>query len=77
MEYLIENPLPAVILHGSGVLARVPQPARYAVHKLIVAQKRPINCEASQRPWAGQEIIAALQVVTPDEIDDALKDDVA
>jgi hypothetical protein len=40
LDYLIEQPLPAVALGRRPVLVRVPQPARYAVHKLIVAQER-------------------------------------
>lgn len=40
LDYLIEQPLPAVALGRRPVLVRVPQPARYAVHKLIVARER-------------------------------------
>lgn len=40
LDYLIEEPLPAVALGRRPVLVRVPQPARYAVHKLIVAKER-------------------------------------
>jgi hypothetical protein len=40
LDWLIDSPSPAAALYGSGVLVRVPQPARYAVHKLIVAQLR-------------------------------------
>jgi len=32
-----------VALYGTGVLVRVPTPVRYAVHKLLVAQKRAGN----------------------------------
>src|SRR5205823_8803865 len=40
LEYLTRSPLLAVALYGSGVAISIPQPARYAVHKLIVAQVR-------------------------------------
>jgi hypothetical protein len=40
LDYLIEEPLPAVALGRRPVSIRVPQPGRYAVHKLIVAQQR-------------------------------------
>jgi hypothetical protein len=40
LDYLIRDPEHAVILQGGGVLVQVPQPARYAVHKLIVARRR-------------------------------------
>jgi hypothetical protein len=32
LDYLIENPVPAVALGRRPVLVRVPQPGRYAVH---------------------------------------------
>jgi hypothetical protein len=40
MKWLMDDPALAVVLFGPGLLVQVPQPARYAVHKLIVAQKR-------------------------------------
>jgi hypothetical protein len=40
LEFLIADPISAVALYGAGVPVTVPQPARYAVHKLIVAQVR-------------------------------------
>ncbi|MET0606002.1 MAG: GSU2403 family nucleotidyltransferase fold protein [Beijerinckiaceae bacterium] len=40
MDYLITDPIPVAILYLAGVLVRVPQPARYAVHKLIIANFR-------------------------------------
>jgi len=39
-EYPVEETIEAVALHGTGVLVRVPTPIRFAVHKLIVAQRR-------------------------------------
>ena len=40
LDYLIENPQPAVVINGGGVLVNVPDPARYALHKMIVAEQR-------------------------------------
>jgi hypothetical protein len=37
LDFLIYEPVPAVILHGSGSRVHVPRPERYAVHKLILA----------------------------------------
>jgi hypothetical protein len=41
LDFLIHDPVPAVLLHGTGVYVQVPAPERYAVHKLILAQRRP------------------------------------
>ena len=40
LDFLIYNPIRAVLLHGAGVPVNVPAPERYAVHKLIVASRR-------------------------------------
>jgi hypothetical protein len=40
LDFLIRDPEPAVLLHGTGVLVSVPAPQRYALHKLIVARRR-------------------------------------
>lgn len=40
LDWLIADPVPSVALWGSGVAINLPQPARFAVHKLILAQKR-------------------------------------
>jgi hypothetical protein len=40
LDFLIRNEAPAVVLHDDGVLVNVPAPARYALHKLIVARQR-------------------------------------
>jgi hypothetical protein len=40
LDFLIREPEPAVLLHGTGVLVAVPAPQRFALHKLIVARRR-------------------------------------
>jgi hypothetical protein len=40
LSYLIESPVQAVLVDTEPVLINVPQPVRYALHKLIVSQKR-------------------------------------
>jgi hypothetical protein len=40
MDFLIRDPVRAVMLHAEGVPVLVPAPERYAVHKLIVAAQR-------------------------------------
>ena len=43
-EYLLQDVQPAAMFCGLGVaVANVPQPARYALHKLIVAGERPAS----------------------------------
>jgi len=40
LDFLIHDPVPAVLLHDTGIHVIVPAPERYALHKLIVAQRR-------------------------------------
>lgn len=40
LDFLIHNPVRTVLLHKGGIPVVVPDPARYAVHKLIVAARR-------------------------------------
>jgi hypothetical protein len=40
LDFLIRDPLRTILLHKSGVPVTVPDPARYAVHKMIVATRR-------------------------------------
>ncbi|MFY9820483.1 MAG: GSU2403 family nucleotidyltransferase fold protein [Thermoanaerobaculia bacterium] len=42
LDYLIESPAQAVIVGGSGVLVNVPDPARFALHKLWISARRSV-----------------------------------
>jgi len=41
LDYVLEGTQKAVLLNKAGVLVNIPNPARYALHKLVVAQRRP------------------------------------
>lgn len=43
MDFLIRDPVRSILLHASGISVVVPDPARYAVHKLIIAGRRQHN----------------------------------
>jgi hypothetical protein len=40
LDYVMENPVRAAVVDGGGVMVSVPDPARFALHKLIVAGER-------------------------------------
>ena len=40
LDFLIRNPVRTVVLANGGIPVTVPDPSRYAVHKLIVAERR-------------------------------------
>lgn len=49
LDYLIYQPVRAVILHGAGVPVLVPAPERFAVHKLIVASRRRVDGDGTAK----------------------------
>jgi hypothetical protein len=40
LDYLMEDPINAVMIAGTPCMVKVPQPARFALHKLIISQER-------------------------------------
>jgi hypothetical protein len=43
LDFLIYQPVRAVVLHGAGVPVLVPSPERFAIHKLIVGSRRRLD----------------------------------
>lgn len=40
LDFLVQRPVRAAVVNGGGILVNVPDPARFAFHKLIVAGER-------------------------------------
>lgn len=76
LNYLIAEPIRAAVLYRSGVLVQIPRPERYAVHKLIVADRREgrdrLKAEKDRRQAAF--LIEALAEDRPDDLRDAYDD---
>jgi hypothetical protein len=74
LDWLIEDPAPTVALWGSGVPINIPQPARFAVHKLILAQKRHSGSRLKRQKDLAQAdaLIDALERHDPYALHDAL-----
>lgn len=76
IDWLITEPVRTVALWGAGVAISVPQPARFAVHKLILAQKRdPAMRLKRQKDLAQADaLIEALLANDPYALEDAIED---
>ncbi|WP_454915519.1 GSU2403 family nucleotidyltransferase fold protein [Xanthobacter sediminis] len=75
LDWLIEDPMPAAALSRSGIAVRIPQPARFAVHKLILAQKRGGDTTKRRKDLAQADaLIAALKAADPFALADAYED---
>lgn len=76
LDFLLVETVRAAVLTGSGVLVRIPTPERYALHKLIVAQRRAATSrDKSKKDIAQAEtLIEALLEDRPDDLLDAWSD---
>lgn len=76
LAWLIESPVRTVALWGPGVVVTVPQPARFAVHKLILAQRRDASGRMKRTKDLAQAkaMIEALMAHDPFALEDALSD---
>ena len=76
VDWLITDAAPTVALWGSGVPINIPQPARFAVHKLILAQRRDAGSRLKRQKDLAQAdaLIDALQSYDPYALHDALAD---
>ncbi len=76
LRWLVREPVDATALWAAGIRVPVPAPARYAVHKLILAQKR----NRTSREKRGKDLdqaaalIAALRTSDPFALEDAPDD---
>jgi hypothetical protein len=69
LDFLIHEPVHAVLLHGSGVYLQVPAPERYAIHKLILAFDRPSAITKRDKDLAqAAALIEVLAQKRPEEL---------
>lgn len=64
LDFLLETPQPAVLVGTSVLRVAVPEPARYAIHKLLVSNDRPAAESAKARKdvqQAGQLLRVLLE----------------
>ncbi len=75
LNYLIAEPIKAAALYRSGVLVQIPRPERFAIHKLIVADRRKTDRIKSIKDRAQAAfLIGALAEDRPDDLKEAVED---
>ncbi len=70
LDYLIEDPMPVAQVARAGDLIIVPQPSRFALHKLLVASRRPpawANRASKDRRQA-EALLALLADERPEDL---------
>lgn len=74
LNYLIADPIRVPILYRAGVLVQIPRPERYAVDKLIVADRRqggPDALKAHKDRAQAAFLIEVLAETRPEDLADA------
>ena len=77
LNFLIASPIKAAVLYRSGVLVQIPRPEAYAIHKLIVADRRgpgPDALKAVKDRTQAAFLIRVLAEDRPDELREAHAD---
>ena len=75
LDYLLESPVDVPVINGGATMVKVPEPARFALHKLIVSEDRSIAMQtkaAKDRQQAG-EMIEVLMEDRPGDIELAVE----
>jgi hypothetical protein len=70
LDYLIEDPLQAVIIGSDVVLVNLPSPARFAMHKLWISGQRPTTFQAktTKDRIQAEQLIEVLSEDRPDDL---------
>ncbi len=75
LAWLIEDAIPGLLPWGTGVAVIIPRPERFAVHKLIVAQKRSHDQAKVHKDLAqAKALFQTLEKLRPGQVDDTLEE---
>ena len=80
LNYLIADPIHAAAVYRDGLLVRIPRPERFAIHKLIVADRRregPDSIKSRKDLMQAEILIAVLAEDRPSDLAEAYEDAVA
>jgi hypothetical protein len=77
LNYLLAEPIKAAIPYRSGVLVQIPRPERFAIHKLIVSDRRRDGADSLKARKDRRQaafLINALAEDRPEDLREAYKD---
>ncbi|NTU70992.1 MAG: hypothetical protein HGB10_04125 [Coriobacteriia bacterium] len=76
LDFVTENPVTAAVINGGGVSVNVPDPAHFALHKLIVANERPAAMHAKRDKdlWQASQLLEVLSEERPGDLRAACAD---
>jgi hypothetical protein len=73
LSYLVEEPVQGMIVDTEPVLVNIPQPVRYAMHKLIVSQVRDVSASAKSLKdiYQAHQLLSLIKDERPGDIQPA------
>lgn len=80
LNYLIAEPIKAAVPYRSGVLVQIPRPERFAIHKLIIADRRRDGADSLKAHKDRRQaafLIDALAEDRPEDLREAYEDALA
>lgn len=79
LDYLFEDPVRGAVINGEATLVLIPQPIRFALHKLIVSQERDATAEAKKHKdlWQSFQLLSFFEQERLQDIEPAWKELVA
>ena len=71
MDYLLEGSVDGVVVNGGATLVKIPSPAHFGFHKLLVSDERPVIEHAKAEKDLGQaaEVLNHLLAVRPGDLE--------
>ncbi|MBX3532706.1 MAG: hypothetical protein KF849_19075 [Rhizobiaceae bacterium] len=70
LNFLIAEPIHAAAIYRSGVLVQVPRPERYAIHKLIIADRRRDGAGSLKASKDREQAAFLVEAMAEDRPDD-------
>ncbi len=71
MDYLLEGNVDGIVINGGATLVKIPDPARFGFHKLIVSEERPIieHAKATKDRAQASEVLNHLLRTRPGDLE--------
>jgi hypothetical protein len=77
LNFIVAGPIPAAAVYRDGILVHIPRPERFAVHKLIVADRRadgPDSIKSRKDMMQAEILISILAEDRPSDLAEAYED---
>jgi hypothetical protein len=77
LNFLLAEPIPSALCYRNGVLVQIPRPERFAIHKLIVSDRRREGADSLKSIKDRRQAAFLIEILArdrPDELREAYQD---